>query len=55
MGHRNAPTTHIAGSPFAGLDHHRDGAGYERGVQLWMAHVVAQPEETSILGNAAAF
>jgi hypothetical protein len=51
----HAPTSPIARSPFAGLDDYRDGAAYERGVQLWMAQVVAQPEDATILGNAAEF
>ncbi len=51
----HAPTSDIARSPFAGLDDDWDGAAYERGVQLWMAQVMAHPEDTSILGNAASF
>jgi hypothetical protein len=51
----HVPTSHIAQTAFAGLDRHRDGAAYERGVQLWMAQVAAQPDDTSILGNAARF
>jgi hypothetical protein len=51
----HAPTSDVAKTPFVGLHRRLDGAAYERGVQLWMTHVAAQPEDTSILGNAAHF
>ncbi len=50
-----SPESSIAGSNFAGLDHHTDGAAYELARQLWMSQTETHPEDTAILGNAASF
>jgi len=48
-----APESSIAGSNFADLDEHTDGAAYELARQLWMSQIETHPENTAILGNAA--
>jgi hypothetical protein len=51
----HASASHIAGTLYVGLDEHMDGEAYERGRKLWMAQVEADPEDTTILGDAASF
>jgi hypothetical protein len=51
----HAPETSIAGSNFADLDYHMDGAAYEQARQLWMSQIETNPQNIAILGNAASF
>ena len=50
-----APESSTAGSSFARLDDHTDGAAYELARQLWMSQIESHPQNTVILGNAASF
>jgi tetratricopeptide (TPR) repeat protein len=52
---RHAPESKTAGSPFVFLAHTQDTECYEKAEQIWLEHLLSDPDNTTLLGNAARF
>ena len=52
---RNSPESVILGTPPSQIDHILDSEGYSEAKRAWMSQIDREPENTRLLGHAAAF
>ena len=52
---RNSPESEILGTPPSQIDHILDSEGYSEAKRAWMSQIDREPENTRLLGHAAAF